>query len=322
MFYAHSALNRADHLRADQQKLDALAHNGKARIVPVWQARNLISAPSELSPAGACYLPYDSVHALDIPLIFLGLLDDSAFFAADLSHLSEVECTHLNQSAIAHNGNRVEHLPAFAELRSIGPALSADEGALLVYARAMVHWNDHARFCTRCGHSLHSYHAGHARRCLREGCGNVVFPRTDPAVIMLVSHHGDPDAEPVCLLGRSAAWPEGVFSTLAGFVEAGESLEMAVQREVLEEASIQTTDVRYVASQPWPFPRSIMLGFEASALNTQISIDPLELADAQWFTREQLKGFGEWGDNSQQYKLPRKDSIARHLIERWLRDDT
>lgn len=113
-------------------------------------------------------------------------------------------------------------------------------------------------------------------------------------------------------------WPEGVYSTLAGFVEPGESLEMAVQREVMEEASIVTTDVRYVASQPWPFPRSIMLGFEAIATSTDITCDQDELEDAQWFTRDEIQTFGNWGDDSTGKKLPRPDSIARHLIDRWL----
>lgn len=322
MFYTHSALDRSDHLRADQQQLDSLAHNAKARIVPVWQAKSLVSTPSDTSPPSACYLSHDALSDGDWPLIFLGLLNDNAYFALDISHLSEADSASLSESAMTQDGSPVQTPTTFADLRTIGPALSAEEGALLVYARAIIYWNDNARFCTRCGHALHSFNAGHAKRCLQESCGNVVFPRTDPAVIMLVTHQSAPDAEPVCLLGRSAAWPEGVFSTLAGFVEAGESLEMAVQREVLEEASIRTTNVRYVASQPWPFPRSIMLGFEATALNTHIQVDTLELADAQWFTREQLNGFGEWGDEGSQYKLPRKDSIARHLVERWMNGDS
>jgi NAD+ diphosphatase len=136
---------------------------------------------------------------------------------------------------------------------------------------------------------------------------------------MLVTYTPAENAPALCLLGKSPNWPDGVFSTLAGFVEPGETLEMAVRREVKEETSIITQDVRYVASQPWPFPRSIMLGFEAIATSTEISCDPDELEDAQWFTREQIKTFGSWGDQTDGYKLPRRDSIARHLIERWLK---
>ena len=184
----------------------------------------------------------------------------------------------------------------------------------------MIYWNSNTRHCLHCGRRMVSRNAGHARQCMDESCGYMVFPRTDPAVIMLVSHTPPDGGEPLCLLGRSPAWPEGVFSTLAGFVEPGETLEHAVRREVFEEAGILTSDVRYIASQPWPFPRSIMLGFEAVATSTAITCDPVELADAQWFTRKQLLRFGNWGDAGDNYKLPRKDSIARYLIDRWMNE--
>jgi len=139
-----------------------------------------------------------------------------------------------------------------------------------------------------------------------------------PAVIMLVTHQPTDGSAPRCLLGRSARWPSGVFSTLAGFVEPGESLEQAVQREVMEEVAIVTDNARYIASQPWPFPRSIMLGFEANALTTDIQCDPTEIADAKWFTAEELKTFGTWGDDAFELQMPRTDSIARFLINHWL----
>ena len=186
-----------------------------------------------------------------------------------------------------------------------GPALPADEGALLAYARGLAWWQGNARFCERCGHPLRSENGGHVRRCTNPDDAHSTFPRTDPAVIMLVVHEPDGGGAPRCLLGRSPAWPEGVFSTLAGFVEPGESLEQAVSREVFEESAVRTTDVRYVASQPWPFPRSIMLGFEAVATSTAIDVDPVELADARWFTREELVTFGNWGDAGEGPKLPR-----------------
>jgi NAD+ diphosphatase len=135
---------------------------------------------------------------------------------------------------------------------------------------------------------------------------------------MLVTQQLSAGEEPRCLLGRAATWPAGVYSTLAGFVEPGESLEQAVQREVFEEAAIRTEDVRYIASQPWPFPRSIMLGFEAKAVSSDIKIDPEELEDARWFTRKELHTFGNWGDDRYKLQLPRHDSIARYLIDRWM----
>lgn len=247
--------------------------------------------------------------------IFLGRDDRHVYFAVDISPVNENDRTALLDQAMDVEGN--QHPAAFQDLRSVGPLLAHQEGSLLAYARGLVYWNNHTRHCIRCGSALVSSNAGHVRTCTQ--CNYVAFPRTDPAVIMLVTHQQQGWADQ-CLLGRSPAWPDGVFSTLAGFVEPGESLEMAVQREVLEEASIVTEDVRYVASQPWPFPRSIMLGFEARATTTEIRCDPDELADAQWFTREQLRTFGNWADQSDGYKLPRTDSIARHLIDRWINE--
>ena len=135
---------------------------------------------------------------------------------------------------------------------------------------------------------------------------------------MLVTRDATDTSPALCLLGRNAAWPPGVFSTLAGFVETGESLEQAVQREVYEEANIKTEDVRYIASQPWPFPRSIMLGYEARAVSTEITIDTNELDDARWFSASDLQSFGTWGDSQYEFQLPRTDSIARYLIDRWI----
>jgi NAD+ diphosphatase len=147
----------------------------------------------------------------------------------------------------------------------------------------------------------------------------VFHPRTDPAVIMLVVRGGG-DRPHQCLLGNNTKMPNGVYSTLAGFVEPGESLEEAVAREVYEEAGVRVTDVTYTGSQPWPFPASIMLGFRATAVTTDIDIDPQELDDARWFTAEDLRTFGEWADDDADRRLPRKDSIARALIETWLAD--
>ena len=317
MFYIHSTLDRADRFRKDATVLQTLRHRSDARLVPIWQGQSLTTQPSENAPLEALFL------ASDYPLpagqtVFLGLQSEIPYFAVDVSTL---DISQLN--ALASDArNRTEALPggAFADLRTTGPALAVEDGSLLAFARGLMFWNKNTSYCEKCGHVLISENGGHARRCSNESCNNLVFPRTDPAVIMLVSHIPDDGSAPRCLLGRSPGWPDGVFSTLAGFVEPGETLEAAVQREVLEEASIRTHDVRYIASQPWPFPRSIMLGFEAHALNTDIVIDPVELADAQWFTRAEIQKFGIWGDEAPGFKLPRKDSIARFLIDRWLRE--
>ncbi|ASJ76535.1 NADH pyrophosphatase [Granulosicoccus antarcticus IMCC3135] len=317
MFYTHSTLDRADHLRKDDAQIESLRAHRDARLVPVWHLQTMVAKVSDT------ILPQALLLSADCPLpegqtVFLGLQGTSPIFAVDVSTLDENQRDALADKSITRSGQALPGV--FADLRLAGPSLPEDDGSLLAYARGLMYWNSTARFCESCGNALVSSNAGHTRTCSNHDCTFIAFPRTDPAVIMLVSHTPDGDGEPVCLLGRSPAWPEGVFSTLAGFVEAGESLENAVRREVMEEASIKVGEVRYIASQPWPFPRSIMLGFEAVATSTEINCDTLELADAQWFTRKQLAGFDNWGDESDNFKLPRKDSIARFLIDRWMKD--
>lgn len=309
MFYSQSNIDRSDHLRKDANALQELRGRDNARFIPVCDGKSLTAAES--STPLALMLPAQPLD--DLTEVFLGMDDKHTYFAVDISPLSEQSRDALITGATDKQGN--PHQGMFQDLRSVGPLLAQHEGSLLAYARGLIYWNNQTRHCIRCGNLLASSNGGHVRNCT--SCDFVVFPRTDPAVIMLVTYTNENEPD-LCLLGRSPAWPEGVFSTLAGFVEPGESLEMAVQREVLEEASIHTEDVRYIASQPWPFPRSIMLGFEARATTTDIRCDPTELADAQWFTREQIRTFGNWADDSDGYKLPRPDSIARHLIDRWV----
>jgi NAD+ diphosphatase len=229
--------------------------------------------------------------------MLLGTRDGVAYFAADLSELEDPAA----HPSFTGRG-------AFADLRAVGPLVAPDEGNLLAYARGLTWWHQRHRFCGVCGHPTLSAEAGHVRRCTNPDCGTSHFPRTDPAVIMLV-HDGDR-----CLLGRQSRFPPGMYSTLAGFVEPGESLEEAVAREVLEETGVRVSDARYHSSQPWPFPASIMLGFHATATSREISTDQDELEDAAWFTRNELL---TW-DGSGSHRLPRPDSISRRLIEDWL----
>jgi NAD+ diphosphatase len=315
MFYTQNTLDRADHLRKDETALKALWQRSDARIIPVWNNLSLVTKIDSPEPPQALFL--NTAEAVPKgQRVFLGLRGEAPFFAVDVSTLNDVESAALPERAKDRSGS--SRSGEFKDLRQTGPTLSAQDGSLLAYARGLIFWNSNTAFCIRCGHSMASSNGGHVRKCNNTPCSYQAFPRTDPAVIMLVTYSPPAGGEPLCLLGRSPNWPEGVFSTLAGFVEPGESLEAAVQREVLEEVSVHTKDVRYVASQPWPFPRSIMLGFEAVATTTEIRCDPDEIADAQWFTREQLKSFGNWGDEATGNKLPRPDSIARFLIDRWL----
>jgi len=316
MFYTHAQLDRADHLRNDEAVQTQLYDAENAKLLPVWRGKLLVgdddtSAPYMLSVAtNNCPVSSDT-------RIFLGLVDQQPIFTQSISNITEKNLgtwLELAQAAFPQYTNI-----RFDDLRAIGPSLFVkNEGALMAYARGLTYWHDNTRYCSRCGQTLHSISAGHIKRCDNSDCSHQTFPRTDPAVIMLVTRPATNNSPALCLLGRSKNWPPGVFSTLAGFVETGESLEQAVQREVLEEANISTENIRYIASQPWPFPRSIMLGFEATATSTEITCDPDELEDAQWFSVEQLRTFGTWGDKAYKLQLPRQDSIARLLIERWM----
>lgn len=191
------------------------------------------------------------------------------------------------------------------DLRVAGPRLDPDEAALVVQAQALAEWHRSHRFCPRCGSALEHRDAGYVLACT--GCGRSQFPRTDPAVIMLVT---DGDR---ALLGRQPSWPAGRFSTLAGFVDPGESLERAVAREVMEEVGVEVRDVTYFGNQPWPFPSSLMVGFFARAVTTEIDVDGDEIEAARWFTREQMREEAEAGT----LVLPGGISISRSLIEAW-----
>ncbi|WP_369135554.1 NAD(+) diphosphatase [Modestobacter sp. I12A-02662] len=196
----------------------------------------------------------------------------------------------------------------WAGLREVGGALGDLDAGLLAEAVAMVEWHERNRFSPLTGARTTVERAGWVQRDPESGVE--VFPRTDPAVIMLVHDGGDR-----CVLGRQAVWPAGRFSILAGFVEPGESAEAAVAREVAEEVGLEVTDVRYVASQPWPFPQSLMFGFVARAVGTDLRVDEDEIEEARWFSREELRaGTGPRA-------LPPAVSIARHIIDRWAAGD-
>ena len=193
----------------------------------------------------------------------------------------------------------------FAELRPLAPLLDADEAGLLAYARALATWRARHRHCGVCGARTVPVRAGHCLACSNSECAQEFFPRIDPAIIVLVS-----DGERA-LLGRQAGWPERRYSTIAGFVEPGESLEDAVVREVAEETGVVVSNVRYHSSQPWPFPASLMLGFFASAAPGSAVRGGGELEDARWFTRAQI--------NSGEALAPPSQSISWRLIDTWLK---
>jgi len=311
--YSGLRLRRTSPLREREDWQDACRSHSHARVIPVWRERSLINGwqagSGDANPDQPLSMQVLSPEAIgDAELILLGINDETPVLAADLSHWSEDEA-----DALASNS-------AFVDLRKIGPALNAQEAALLSYARGMVHWHRTHRHCGRCGAATRNQRGGMLRRCPDSNCGGVAFPRIDPAVIVLVEDSGlHQDGVARCLLGRAPDWPAGVYSTLAGFVEPGESLEETVAREVREESGVGIKNVRYRASQPWPFPSSLMIGFHATARTLEIVRHDKELEDARWFSAEELRGAGTWGEN-RDICLPRGDSIARYLIELWLEE--
>jgi len=207
--------------------------------------------------------------------------------------------------AVSHASAGLPQSTELRELRPLAPMLPKDSGSLLAYARALVLWRARHRFCGVCGSPNAPSRAGHVMRCTRPGCNTETFPRLDPAIIVLVTDASGERA----LLGRQASWPEGRYSTIAGFVEPGESLEEAVVREVAEETGVQVDDVVYDSSQPWPFPSSLMLGFHAVARTEAITLRDGELQDARWFTRADLA--------SGHPALPPAGAISARLIDTW-----
>jgi NAD+ diphosphatase len=312
--YTGGSLDRAGARRHDAGWVAAMRAHPAARLLPVWRDRSFVAALATpgASP-GAAWLAPSRWRTLGLDgadgWVLLGLDGDAPVFAADLSALDEARL-----DALAGDG-------AFVDLRQVGAALAPDEAATLAYARGVLAWHRRSRHCGSCGAPTAVEHAGHMRRCTDPACHAEIYPRTDPAVIMLVERR-PPGGAPQCLLARHARLPARVWSTLAGFVEPGESLEEAVAREVLEETGVRVARATYQGSQPWPFPASLMLGFRAlaDAETETVTIDPAELAEARWFTAAELAGFGEWGDEAAPFRFPRRDSIAHALVEAWLRE--
>ena len=309
--YSGLRLKRTSPIRDQADWDDICRTHPDAKVIPVWNGNSLICGwNGGEGDAGTDQLlamkTVETSSVADAELVLLGVDDESPMLAADLSHWSQADANALTQDA------------RFVDLRKVGAALDTQEAALLSYARGMVHWHQTHRHCGRCGAATLNERGGMLRRCPETSCSGQAFPRIDPAVIVLVVDDSlHPDGVPRCLLGRAAGWPKGVYSTLAGFVEPGETLEETVAREVREESGIGIRDVRYQASQPWPFPSSLMIGFHATARTLDIARHDQELEDARWFSARDLRDAGTWGEDKT-LCLPRQDSIARYLVERWL----
>ena len=278
----------------------ALHRTDDSWLHEAWQRARVVTISTKSA------VPVDGTHAAfraaaDVPpdatRRFLGVIDDVPYFAV----------------TVDEDGDE------WTSLREFGGFADDLDAALVVSAVALEQWHQRHGHCPRCGAATVETRGGWTRTCTADGSDH--FPRTDPAVIMLVHDGGD-----LALLGRGPQWGEGRFSTLAGFVEPGESLEAAVAREVYEEVGVAITDIDYVASQPWPFPASLMVGFTARLDgDPSITLDPVEMAEAAWFTRDEVAQARTWVDTHSAPEeaarlkgISPRLSISRYLIDRWL----
>lgn len=290
--FAGPYVDRVAHLRKDAAFVRAAACSEQARIVAVHDTRLLLRRGADgWSPV---FLEARHAERLELSvdeLVLLGRSDGSVYFAVEVADPAPL-------LAVVDGGTA-----RFEDLRVAGGILPAHDAGVLAYARAMLHWRSRHLFCGACGAPTRSTSAGHVQKCGNEACGLDHFPRLDPAIIVLVT-----DGERA-LLGRQAAWPAGRYSTIAGFVEPGESLEDAVVREVLEETGVHVTDCDYHSSQPWPFPSSLMIGFTARAAADAVPRADEELEDVRWFTRDDIAN-GVVG-------VPPPLSVSFRLVEHW-----
>ena len=293
--FSSNFLDRVSFKRSDKIWIDAQLKNESTRIIPAWNSKIFCmpdqnQRPIFLTPRDL----HDYSNALESSIL-LGVNNKTTYFTIDI--ISEEYASTLCDQ------NKGE----FLDLRKIAPLLNYQDAALLTLARFMINWSSNNRYCGKCGNPTTSAEAGNVRICENSQCNQSHFPSMDPAIIVLVSSDG------YCLLGSQQAWPKGMYSTIAGFVEPGESIEDAVIREVAEETGIKVGEVEYQSSQPWLFPSSLMLGFTAKAKSNEIRIARNELEDARWFSREEIKD----NLNKGLMRLPSKVSISYNLIKTW-----
>lgn len=309
-FTGSGAVDRAAHLRGN---IGPVLADPTARGVVLWRGKAALGQLVDGQRQAYLVAPGDALLEQATAPVFLGLVDGAPRFGWDISAW-EPEASDAAEGGFLDRSEQVH--PAmpdgvtFADLRStitLHDPLSAE---LLATAKAIFGWHDSHRFCARCGAPSDIAQAGWQRNC--PSCKTAHFPRTDPVVIMLVTNGQD------LLLGRSPGWPDGMYSLLAGFVEPGETLEAAVRREVWEETQVTTGQVGYLSSQPWPFPTSLMIGMQAQATSRDITLDPVELEDALWISRDELAEV--FAGNSDRVKPARPGSIAYGLMRDWLAD--
>jgi NAD+ diphosphatase len=297
--FAGSPLDRASEKRTDQNWIEAKRLDPSSLVLPMWRLQPFLLGSERAEPPVELGLLRpeiaDSLTSAGAPCIFLGLDGDRAVFALDVSEVSP------KSPALAGLGH-------FRDARSAAQMVSTKDAAIIGQAKALIDWHQRHGFCPRCGAATKLMDAGYRRLCGK--CDAEHFPRVDPVVIMLAIH-GD-----ACLVGRGKQFPPGMFSALAGFIEPGETIEEAVRRELMEEASLKVSDVSYYATQPWPFPSSLMIGCFARAVSREATPDENELAEVRWIERGVARELVE-GRERDGIRVPPPIAIAYHLIRTW-----
>ena len=301
-FYTSTAINRHGNYRNDKNLLNNIIIEKNTKFIPFYNGKNLFfEFNKNIKPVIFNKIQLDEFFPYGIGnKIFLGVANTLNYIGVDLSPPNKKFERWLKENQIIIN-----------DLRKYGPILDDVEASFLALSNGMFFWHYTHKFCGSCGSQNFSTEGGFVMKCSNDKCGKSHFPRTDPAIITLISFQDK------VLLGRSPRFPETMYSTLAGFVEPGESLEQALEREVFEEVGIKVKNIKYFNSQPWPFPASLMLGFFAEAVNDQMTIDYDEIEDAHWFSINELKSL-KHPSISGGFKLPRVDSIARRLVDTWM----
>ncbi len=299
--FAGSPLNRLSEKRTDAAWIESKRRDPSSLILPLYRLEPFLLEPKEsgatielgLLPPGVL----DSIADADATCIFLGIDGDRAVFALDLSASSDPA----NAGALAGRGY-------FRDARTAAQMVSIEDAAIIAQAKAMIDWHQRHGFCPRCGAPTKMTDAGYRRLCGQ--CKAEHFPRVDPVVIMLATHGES------CLVGRGKQFPRGMFSALAGFVEPGETIEEAVRRELMEEASVRVAEVTYYATQPWPFPSSLMIGCFAQAASRDAKADDIEIAEVRWIERSVARELIA-GKPVDGVRVPPPIAIAHHLIKAW-----
>jgi NAD+ diphosphatase len=297
--FSGNPLDRASEKRTDADWIAAKRRDASSFILPMWRLQPFILGSEKAAPPvelgllhpGLC----DSLAAQDAPCVFLGLEGNKAMFALDISAARDP----VSEGPIAGLGH-------FRDARAAGATLPMKDAAIMGQAKAMIDWHNRHGFCAQCGTASRLTDAGWRRIC--DECKAEHFPRTDPVVIMLAVH-GD-----ACLVGRNKRFPGNFYSALAGFMEPGESIEEAVRRELMEEVNLKVGKVHYHATQPWPFPSSLMIGCLAEAESRDFKPDGEEISDARWLDRETAKRLVA-GERLADISVPPAVAIAHHLIK-------